>query len=623
MKFHLNRFLRRVRIHGGEFDTSARAMYRDEVVYPLQAEPRIVRGSTIERKQMSTKTTFKRVALVTVAALGLGVMSVAPSNAAAELDSISVSAASTTQVAGETLTATAVVVTASLAGKKGVDTLTVTATIVSGPAYIAPVLVFKESTTAVVGGTSPAMTVTPAETATVNQGTAKWSLYLDAPSVAGTYVVKLTPTGGVNAVSTTVSIVVSAKTLGWKTAFIGTGTTAVAADTTTAVLTYSALPSTTAKANIEIKQGYGATAGSNLAANADAQSVVVTTDKGLISKSTLTYADSAKSISFPAATLATSQVYIYSNGDVGAASITVTVNGVLLSTKTVTFTGAAASLAAATTVTAATPLWVTLGTAKTTVVTAKDSAASTVTVPTGLTVKSSDTAVATVAIHATDGTVTVTPVAAGNATVTVTDPATSAAATAVTFPITVAPVKSKVAPAITFDKSAYNVGELVTMTISSVMGDSATATLFTAALVSSAAVVASGTAHTGTTHAVAGGKVTYKFYAPAVSGAWTITGTTGADVDLATAATVTAGFDIVNAAVDAATTAAEAAEAAAQDATDAALDATTAAEAAGALAQEAVDLVTELSAEVTKLIAGVRASITYLTKLVMKLAAKK
>jgi hypothetical protein len=53
------------------------------------------------------------------------------------------------------------------------------------------------------------------------------------------------------------------------------------------------------------------------------------------------------------------------------------------------------------------------------------------------------------------------------------------------------------------------------------------------------------------------------------------------------------------------------------------LDATTAAESAGALAQEAVDLVTELSAEVTKLIAGVRASITYLTKLVMKLAAKK
>ena len=48
-----------------------------------QAEPRIVRGSTIERKQMSTKTTFKRIALVAVAALGFGVLSVVPSQAAA------------------------------------------------------------------------------------------------------------------------------------------------------------------------------------------------------------------------------------------------------------------------------------------------------------------------------------------------------------------------------------------------------------------------------------------------------------------------------------------------------------------------------------------------------------
>jgi hypothetical protein len=86
--------------------------------------------------------------------------------------------------------------------------------------------------------------------------------------------------------------------------------------------------------------------------------------------------------------------------------------------------------------------------------------------------------------------------------------------------------------------------------------------------------------------------------------------------------TLTATTEVVNAAADAATAAAEAAEAAAQDATDAALDATTAAEAAGALAQEAVDAVAELSAEVTKLMAGVKAQITYLTKLVMRLAAK-
>jgi trimeric autotransporter adhesin len=81
VKFHLPSFLRRVRIHGGEFDSSARAMNRVKQVRLLQAEPRIVRGSTIERKQMSTKTTFKRIALVAVAALGFGVLSVVPSQA--------------------------------------------------------------------------------------------------------------------------------------------------------------------------------------------------------------------------------------------------------------------------------------------------------------------------------------------------------------------------------------------------------------------------------------------------------------------------------------------------------------------------------------------------------------
>ena len=104
MKFHPNRFLRRVRIHGGEFDTSARAMYREGVTSSLRADLRIVRRSTIERKQMSTKTTFKRIALVTVAALGFGVMSVAPSNAAINADTLTLSAATAAQTTAETAT---------------------------------------------------------------------------------------------------------------------------------------------------------------------------------------------------------------------------------------------------------------------------------------------------------------------------------------------------------------------------------------------------------------------------------------------------------------------------------------------------------------------------------------
>jgi trimeric autotransporter adhesin len=48
-----------------------------------QADPGIVSGSTIERKKMSTKTIYKRIALVAVTALGAGVLSVAPANASA------------------------------------------------------------------------------------------------------------------------------------------------------------------------------------------------------------------------------------------------------------------------------------------------------------------------------------------------------------------------------------------------------------------------------------------------------------------------------------------------------------------------------------------------------------
>ena len=67
-----------------------------------QAELRTVRGSTNERKHMSTKTTFKRIALVTVAALGFGVLSVAPSNAALGTSAIKTTFTATGAITGTT-----------------------------------------------------------------------------------------------------------------------------------------------------------------------------------------------------------------------------------------------------------------------------------------------------------------------------------------------------------------------------------------------------------------------------------------------------------------------------------------------------------------------------------------
>ena len=86
------KFPRRVRIHGGECGAVARALHHEAQKNALipyewsllsQAGLGNVLGSTSnERKQMSTKTTLKRIALVAVSAMGFGLLSVAPSSAA-------------------------------------------------------------------------------------------------------------------------------------------------------------------------------------------------------------------------------------------------------------------------------------------------------------------------------------------------------------------------------------------------------------------------------------------------------------------------------------------------------------------------------------------------------------
>lgn len=646
MKYHLNRFLRRVRIHGGEFDTSARAMYRVSAKGSLmsyesalfsQAEPRIVRGSTIERKQMSTKTTIKRIALVSVAALSLGVLSVAPSNAAVQADTMTLSSATGSTTVGTAVTTT---VTTGFIQETTSDSMTVALTYDAAPAGIAinEVTFTNTATAATTDLGTPVV-----ETTTANSRLAKISTAAAAsvsktmtitltPSKAGTYVIRVTPahlpSGTPVATSKTWTVTVAAKTVGSRSAFIGTSLSATA--TADATISVASAASTTGVARIDVAQMYGAT-GNDTASAADGGAVVVTIDKGLISK-TNDYSAAAASVTTAAATsgpggYAAYPYWIFANGTVGKATITITVGGVALTSKTMTFRGAATALVA----TASTGALghIGIGASKTGVLTmtATDAGATVVSNPSGLTVLSSDTAVATVAI-AGNNTVTITGVAAGTAVITVTDPATSAAATAATYTATVKANKPTTAPTITFDKSAYNVGDVITMTVGAAMADSATAQLFTAALVTSAPVttVAGATAlPAGGQHAIVAGVATYKFYAPAVSGSFTVTGTGGSDIDLTTLVTapaLTATVSIVNPGVDAATAAAELAEAAAQDATDAALDATSAAELAGALAQEAVEAVAELSAQVATLIAALKKQITTLTNLVIKIQKK-
>ena len=672
--FHLPSFLRRVRIHGGEFDSSARAMNRAEQVRLLQAEPRIVRGSTTERKQMSTKTTFKRVALVAVAALGLGVLSVAPSNAAAQLDSIAVSLASTTQNTTETLTATASVLTATLAGTQGVDTLTVTASIVSGPAYVQPILTLKETTTAASSGSGTSVvTVTPLNPATVTEATGKFNLYLNAPSKVGTYLVKLTPTGGTNAAAVTVSIVVSAIKIQGPSAtnskmYLSVSSTTCVEDRGSCVQgdlngRYSALYANDGNgygmggitaANLVDTKTIGVTGigtmigtgawvlkGANAAVPAQRTPVTLTvTGPAYIamqtdgtspySTPTLGSITEAKAVTVPGdpydPASQDGSFWLYSTGAGGVVKVTATMDGVVLGTRSFSIVGSAKSLVFGT------PSKSVVGVGETMSVTvAGADSLATSTGAASVWASSSDATIATV--NSTQAsTVVVTGVKSGTATITVRNALIAADAT-LTKTLAIK-VGAKTAKTVTFsfDNMTPQPGEKVTMTVEALdasgnaVGDGPRA-LFSATGIATGLAVQGSTLPTGAAATLVGGKASYVFYAPTGTGSLVVSATQGADLDnvvaLATsAATISGTLTVINPSADAATDAANEALDAANAATDAALAAAEAADAATTAAQEASDAVAALSETVTKLIAGLQAQIKSLAAVVAKIAKK-
>ena len=75
------KFPHRVRIHDGECGAVARALHHKAKIDSLPAVTKNVFVTTNERKTMSKKTSFKRLALVVVSALGFGFLSAAPSSA--------------------------------------------------------------------------------------------------------------------------------------------------------------------------------------------------------------------------------------------------------------------------------------------------------------------------------------------------------------------------------------------------------------------------------------------------------------------------------------------------------------------------------------------------------------
>jgi trimeric autotransporter adhesin len=108
----------------------------------LRAEIGKCPNSTNERKNMSTKTIYKRIALVAVAALGAGVLSVAPANAASNTTAIT--AADITMVAANADTVLAIGVCALAAA--AVDSASTSALNTGSVAAVGSKLVFRTDT---------------------------------------------------------------------------------------------------------------------------------------------------------------------------------------------------------------------------------------------------------------------------------------------------------------------------------------------------------------------------------------------------------------------------------------------------------------------------------------------
>jgi hypothetical protein len=656
-------------------------MNRGELRNQFQADLRKFRRSTIERKQMSTKTTFKRIALVAVAALGLGVLSVAPSSAAtgtitlASVQSGTAALDSTANLGAETTTAAIFSVQSLLTGT---DSITVqflaTGTNPTGSA-VNPVLTFLDSTSAQTGtlatngkiraySSATADSVTAGNTITESTAAnnvlgAQFALYLDSTTtqtrVAGTYnylvIAKGYNAGVINDALTTtlpVSITIAAATSASKTpsavkSFANLSATSVAAGTAKATSdAVQSIEATTGTAAGYIFVGVR-NAVDGYAAAQDSLTAVVT-GAGVVCVSDGSVC--GKSISKVSVT-GDYQFVLKADGTAGASSVAVT-SGVLgvTYTKTLSYYAKAAK-----TITASvfTPVLAVGTNDSAVVVTAADANGTAWTgTPYIYAATAADALIGGSAttpkacVLSTDKTKAycpVTTIAAGTASFLVIDASTIALATATSAAVSVTASAATAATVkIAFDKATYGPGEKAVVTVTPL--DSAgkaiaatTGNFLAAALTSNIAFVSAGTTTTSlaaasvTTEAYAGtdksaGAQSFVIYMPASSGTVTLTGKGGSSLPLAGQVAVTASASVVNASVDAATDAANEATDAANAATDAALAAADAADAATAAAQDASDAVAALSASVEKLVASLKAQLTSLTNLVIKIQKK-
>jgi len=642
---------------------------------------------------MSTKTTIKRVALVAVAALGFGMLSVVPSNAVvSSLAVVSTDGTSTNSAEGyvsDSTTAASVTVSGLLDSAD--DSVTVTFIPKSRPTGgTQSVFAYFSDTTTPNGVTqvdsSTAGTVNAAFQAgqaavrggsetTAGRGLAvngvaiyrvtgtaagyvgaTFLLQLDSTSarIAGTY----TYTAIVKSYSNTSNIAVPTQTLVKDVSIVVpkalTASTTVDSTKTTAYINAGGTYNTSSDSAVAVVATAAATDHAiigvrtyNNASGAAAESVTATiTGPGVLCNGGVC----GKNLTLTGATGST-DITVRADGTAGVASIVIATTTKTFAAKKVTFYAKAAKTAVAVVnkavIAAASTSSVVLADLKDangnswagTAYIYATSAASAL-------VAGSETPVA--CSYSTTLGVNVCPVTGktvGTATFKVIDASTVALSNVASNEVSVRVSAASAATVkLSFDKATYAPGERATIWATVVDADGKaipTATLSnlfatggiksnvsltavsTNTLSSVSGTVADSTdTSTDSNNPTYAGAVTYVVTMPQASGDVVLTATGGTSLDIAGRVAVTATASVVNDSVTSAVDAANEATDAANAATDAANAAAEAADAATAAAQDAQAAVAALATQVSSLIAGIKAQITSLTNLVIKIQKK-
>jgi len=606
---------------------------------------------------MSTKTTFKRVALVAVAALGLGVLSVAPSSAAViGLTVTSVNGTATTAVS-DSRTAASLRVTYT--AQAAADSVTITSFVSSKPATAGAIAqsgivthlldtttstVIPVLTNAAIGATSvvrgdSVTVVANINSATSGQVSANFAYYfLTAPSVAGTYTITsiITPLGTGTPVTKTLDIVVSA----------------TAAESLVASSTYSTLGDPTATNVLATASSTAAAtlalvlrnAANNTAARESVTATItgagtIGTSGGAVGKSVvLAYTTTSLSLS------------VFPDGTAGVGTITISTPSVTFPSKTVTFYSATPATAVAS-VNKPVIEASSVSTSDVVRVAMKDSLGNIwsgdawmyATSAASALIAGSETPFVCGFDTGTDQRheCVLTGKLTGTAKFKVINASTVAAATLTSNEVEVrVAVATPASVKLVFDKSTYGPGEKARLSVvvldaagAQIVGKQYDAILAAGGITPSVAFSAGSDTLTATsvvvspssssTSGTTAGQQNYVVYMPMSSGDVTVTATGSTGLPLAARVAVTATTTVANSSVDAATDAANEATDAANAATDAALAAADAADAATAAAEDASAAVATLAASVSTALDNLKAQITALTKLVNKLLKKK